>query len=102
MAETEHVLPKHIRLAGVAHILTAAMAFAFTLNHVSWENKFYGKLLAIVPATAVLGIWFIVDAGALAAGRRRFQLPILVILLGGAMALAFYAAELLQRGELPW
>ena len=102
MAETERVLPKHVRLAGVAYILTAAMAFAFTLNQVTWENKFYGKLLAIVPASAILGVWFILDASALAAGRRRYQLPILVGLLGVALALAFYVSEMLQRGGLPW
>src|SRR5688572_30043262 len=101
LVETYDVRPKHVRLAGIAHVLSAMMAFGFLHEQLtSARGYFLSGLVALVPSTSIVGLWWWLDAGALAAGRRRFQRPILLALLAFALALAFYVSHLLQSGQL--
>jgi hypothetical protein len=98
ISNTDDVRPKHVRLAGVAYLLGASMCFVFTLGHISFERRFFPTLLLLIPVLAVLGAWHLLDAKALAEGRRRHQK---LILWGGsvaALALGIVLAEGFKRG----
>jgi hypothetical protein len=98
ISDTDHVRPKHVRLAGVAYLLGALMCFVFTLGHISFERRFFPKLLLLIPVLTVIGAWHLLDAKALAKGHRRHQKLILWGGSGAAFALGIVLSEGFKRG----
>jgi hypothetical protein len=66
------VRPRDVRMMGVAHLLLALMLFLFTQGHLM-AGYYYPKLVGVIPAVIPTGLWYLVDAGALARGERRHQ-----------------------------
>jgi hypothetical protein len=90
---TPRVRPRDVRLAGVAFILGAVGASALELTSL-WENRWHPKIWGLIPLLVSMGLWWIVDASALAEGRRAHQRELIgaCVVLGivvGVAALVF-------------
>ena len=84
---------KHLRVLG-GYCLFAG-AFLGGVNVVSWSNhELWPKALVLAPSVLLLAFWLLLDAEALAAGKRRHQKAILwsCIAAGSAAGLALLRA----------
>ena len=102
MSQRRDPRPKDVRLVGVAYLLGALMCFLFTAAKFGGPHVFYPALVFMVPALVANGVWFLIDASALASGRRQHQKAIIAVLSIGAVAIGVVASEILSGGLHLW
>jgi hypothetical protein len=98
LSSTADVRPKHVRLIGVAYLLSALMCLLWSYNDINFSARVFPKLLTLGVTLPVYAGWLLVDAKALASGRRRHQRVIQICLVGGGLVLSFVVLEGLTRG----
>ena len=98
ISSTDAVRPKHVRIAGVGYMLTGLMCFLFTADDIRWERRFFPKLVFLIPVACSLGLWFLLDAGALSSGRRRHQKLLLFACIAVSLAGTVVVSESLRHG----